>query len=127
MYSTTVPYTEIKPVRPCLTSFAVQIVERRLVQEAVNAVKPPSGLHAVASRKSAFKKAEWVDVGATTVPKVSGVLRTLQPLTWYYLMQIATWKPQVRGGIVQVWKRRPVEVVSTIMATFPEPSHAVSF
>jgi len=36
MYSTTVPYTEIKPVRPCLTSFAVQIVERRLVQEAVN-------------------------------------------------------------------------------------------
>ena len=127
MYLTTVPYTEIKPVRPCLTSFAVQIVERRLVQEAINAVKPSSGLHAVASRKSALKKAEWVDVGATTAPEVSGVLRTLQPLTWYYLTQIATRKPRVRGGIVQVRKRRPVEAVSTIMATFLEPSHAMSF
>jgi hypothetical protein len=127
MYSTTVPYTEIKPVRPCLTSFTVQIVERRLVQEAINAVKPSSGLHAVASRKSALKKAEWVDVGATTAPEVSGVLRNLQPLTWYYLTQIATRKPRVRGGIVQVRKRRPVEVVSTIMAMFLEPSHAMSF
>jgi hypothetical protein len=127
MYSTTVPYTEIKPVRPCLTSFAVQIVERQLVQEAINAVKPSSGLHAVASHKSALKKAEWVDVGATTAPEVSGVLRNLQPLTWYYLTQIATWKPQVRGGIVQVRKQRPVEAVSTIMAMFLKPSHAVSF
>ena len=113
MYSTTVPYTEIKPVRPCLTSFAVQIVERRLVQEAGNAVKPLSGLHAVASRKSALKTAQWVDIGATTVPEVGDVLKALQPLTWHYLTKIAARKPRVRRGVVQLRKRRPVEAVST--------------
>ena len=74
------------------------------MQEAINAVKPSSGLHAVALCKSALKKAEWVDVGATTAPEVSGVLRNLQPLTWYYLTQITTQKPRVREGIVWVQK-----------------------
>ena len=51
MYSTTVQYMDIKPIWPCLTSFAVQIVDWRLVQEAINAIKPLSGLHAVVSHK----------------------------------------------------------------------------
>jgi hypothetical protein len=89
MYSTSVPYTEIKPIRPCLISFAVQIVEQRLVQEAVNAIKTSCSLHAVTSHKSILKKAEWVDVRATTIPKVHGVLKNIQPLTWYYLTKIA--------------------------------------
>jgi hypothetical protein len=40
MFSVTTPYTKISSVRSCLTSFAVQVVEQRLVQEATNAVKP---------------------------------------------------------------------------------------
>ena len=72
MYSVTTPYTNIKPVRGCLTSFAVQIVERRLIREATNATRPSSGLHAVVSCKLCLKRAEWVDVGATTVPEVAG-------------------------------------------------------
>jgi hypothetical protein len=83
------------------------------VQEAVNAVKPSSGLHAVRSCKSVLKKAEWVDVGATTIPEVRGVLKNIQPLMWYYLTKIATRKPRVRGGVVQVRKQRPVDAVST--------------
>ena len=31
MYSVTIPYKNIKPVRACLTSFAVQTVEEQLV------------------------------------------------------------------------------------------------
>jgi hypothetical protein len=75
MFSTTMPYTEISSVRSCLTSFAVQIVERRLMQEATNAVKPSSSLHTVVSRKTTQRKAEWVDIGTTTVPEVAGILK----------------------------------------------------
>jgi len=89
MYSTTTPYTDIKPVRACLTSFAVQIVERRLIQEATNATHPSSGLHAVISRKTSLKKAEWVDIGATTVLEVAGILKKYQPITWHYFIKIA--------------------------------------
>jgi hypothetical protein len=51
MYSTTTPYTEIKPVRAALTSFAVQIVERKLISEVKKAVDVKSGLHATAKKK----------------------------------------------------------------------------
>ena len=54
VYSVTIPYKNIKPVRACLTSFAVQTIEERLVREATNAVKPSSGLHAVVSHKSSM-------------------------------------------------------------------------
>ena len=33
-----------KPVRPALTSFAVQLVKKQLVKEAESALKPPSDL-----------------------------------------------------------------------------------
>ena len=34
------------------------------MKEAINAVKPSSGLDAVSSCKSVLKMAEWVDIGA---------------------------------------------------------------
>jgi len=88
MYSVTTPYMDIKPVRGCLTSFAVQIVERHLIWEATNATRPSSGLHAIVSHKSSMKRAEWVDVGAMTVPEVAGILKKHQPLTWHYFTKI---------------------------------------
>jgi hypothetical protein len=112
MYSVTTPYMHIKPVRACLTSFAVQIVERRLIQEATNATRPSSGLHAIVSRRTSLKKAEWVDIGATTVPEVTGILKRHQPITWHYFTKIAARKPRVRRGVVSVRKHRPTDVVS---------------
>jgi hypothetical protein len=35
MFSTTMPYTEISSIRLCLTSFAVQVVERRLEHQSL--------------------------------------------------------------------------------------------
>ena len=46
MYSTDTPYLEIQSIRAALTSFAVQIVEKKVVKEAQVAVHPTSGLHA---------------------------------------------------------------------------------
>ena len=74
------------------------------MQEAENAVKPSSGLHAVAPHKTAQRKAEWVDIGTTTVPNVVEILKKHQPLTWHYLTKIAAQKPHVRKGNVLVQK-----------------------
>ena len=51
MYSTSVPYVEIKPVRPALTSFAAQTVKTKMIHEAENAIKLSSGLHVAVTRK----------------------------------------------------------------------------
>ena len=95
-----------------------QIIKRRLVKEAVQAAHSSSGLHAVVSRKSSLHKAEWVDIGATTVPDVAGILQLQQPLTWEYLTSIAARKPRVRKGVVCVRKNRPVELVSIFISSF---------
>ena len=55
MFNTSVPYSEIKAVRPALTSFAAQSVKKKLVREAEDAVRPGSGLHTT--------KSVWSDIG----------------------------------------------------------------
>ena len=102
MFSTTTPYTEIRGVRECLTSFAVQIVERRLVREATNAVAFSSGLHAAVSCKTMQRKVEWVGIGATMVADVAQTLKKCQPLTWHYFTQIAACKPCVHNRVVLI-------------------------
>ncbi|KAM6491593.1 hypothetical protein JOM56_012985 [Amanita muscaria] len=102
MYSTKIPYTEIQSIRPALTSFAVQIVEKRLISEAQHAV-------------------EWADIGSATVPRVAELLQKHQPLTWHFLTSIALpedWrktKAQSKPECPQrtVHTRRPVETVCT--------------
>ncbi|KAF8872739.1 hypothetical protein BD779DRAFT_1708992 [Infundibulicybe gibba] len=112
MYSTKTPYTEIKPVRAALTSFAVQIVESKLVKEARQAVKPSSGLHATSRRKGA-RRVEWLDVGATTVSRVAGLIQLHQPLTWHYMMCISEPESRPSQGEVAVHRRRPPATVCT--------------
>jgi len=73
---------------------------------------PSSGLHAVISHRTSLKKAEWVDIRATTVPEVAGILKRHQPITWHYFTKIAAQKPCIQWGIVSVRKHRPTDVVS---------------
>lgn len=113
LYSTTVPFTEIAPVRGALTSFASQLVAKELVREAQSAVKGSSGLHASVNSKVDVKKIHWADIGAATIPHVAGILRKHQPLTWHLVSNIAMRKPRVREGVlVPVRKIRPAEGVS---------------
>ena len=51
MFATSPVYTEIKPVHARLTAFAAQIVEKDLVREAREIVKPTSGLHAASEKR----------------------------------------------------------------------------
>jgi hypothetical protein len=52
MYSVTIPYTDIRDTRSALSSFAAQIIEMRLVNEAQAAVHETSGLHASVTSKT---------------------------------------------------------------------------
>ncbi|KAF8810223.1 hypothetical protein BYT27DRAFT_7186656 [Phlegmacium glaucopus] len=77
LFSTSPVYSEIKPARAGLTAFAAQIVERELVREAREVVKPTSGLHAT-SKKRGSHQLEWVDIGASTVSQVAEIYKDVQ-------------------------------------------------
>ncbi|KAH7920579.1 hypothetical protein BV22DRAFT_996910, partial [Leucogyrophana mollusca] len=87
MYSTTVPYTDIKPVRPALSSFAAQTMKKKLLQEAESAVRPK-------------------------INAVAGVIQKHQPLTWDYVVAICSRKPRTQNGVLPVRKYRPVDGVA---------------
>ena len=113
MYLVTTPYMHIKPVQACLTSFAVQIMKWHLIQEATNATQPSSGLHAIVSHRTSMKKAEWVNIGATTVPEVVGILKRHQPSHGIILPKL--WLKNLVclcRGVVSIRKHRPIDVVS---------------
>ncbi|KIM36098.1 hypothetical protein M413DRAFT_428012 [Hebeloma cylindrosporum] len=112
------PYTEIRPVRPALTSFAAQIVEQKLVQEIEKAVHPSSGLHVSISTKKKDPKAEarrvkWTDIGNTTMERTQKVIQSCQPLTWKLIMKLASRPPRVRNNEVALRQKRPPEFITT--------------
>jgi hypothetical protein len=115
MLSPSIPFTDIRPARPAITSFAVQVVEKRLLYERQQASKPSSGLHAVTNAQSGDKAVIWDAIGSGTVAEITASLQTSQPLTFHYLSQLATPKPRKRNGVVVQRKTRPPEIVRTLM------------
>jgi hypothetical protein len=117
MYSTSVPYLEIKPIRPALTAFAAQMVKAKMIHEAESAIKLFSGLHVPVTHKqqttSSGLKLEWPDIGAATFDKVQGIIRDKQPLTWSLIMEIASRPPRVRNDIKIISQKRPPQIIST--------------
>ena len=93
MYSTTVPYLTIKPIRPALTLFAAQLVESKLVKEAEAAISSSSGLHVSISAKNSVRKVEWTDIGTTTMEETQKILKVHQPLTWSLILRLASRPP----------------------------------
>ena len=46
MYSPSTPFIDICPAWPAITSFAVQLVQKKLTQEHMVTVRPSNGLYA---------------------------------------------------------------------------------
>lgn len=111
MYSTTLNFVEIGPVRAALTSFAAQTVRDEMVREVEDVVKPTSGLHVSIKTKALTKQVEWQDIGAATVSNVAEIIRKHQPLTWCVVMAIAGRKSHVRKGIQTECQMCLLEVV----------------
>ena len=97
MYSTSVPYLEIRPVRPALTAFAAQTVKAKIIHEAESVVKLSSGLHVAVTckqqKKSLEMRLDWPDIGAATFDKVQGIIQEKQPLTWSLIMEVTSQPP----------------------------------
>ncbi|KAF5335156.1 hypothetical protein D9611_010860 [Ephemerocybe angulata] len=104
MYSFSTPYKAIRPLRPAITSLAVQMTEVKLASEAKKAVKPDAGLHATLRVKGAHK-ADLLDIGSSTFAEIGALQLQVQPVASRLLSTIA-------GGTTDiVRKRRPVETV----------------
>lgn len=116
LYSTTTPYVDIRPVRAALTSFAVQIIAKKLSREAESAVKSANGLHVSISSKTPTNQLAWGDIGPNTVPRVTDIIRTHQPVAWHLANTVAARKVRFReGGYLPTRKTRPAEVVSVLV------------
>jgi hypothetical protein len=116
MYSTSAPYTKIKPVRAALTSFAAQLVEKKLVKEAETAIKSTNGLHiSLSTKKNTTQNlVDWPDVGNATIEKTSKIIQEHQPLTWSLIMKIASRPPRKQDNEKLIRQKRPPETVSMI-------------
>ena len=118
MFATSPVYTEIKPARAGLSAFAAQIVEKELVREAREVVKPTSGLHAT-SKKTGSQRIKWVDIGASTVSRVAEIYQDIQSLTWHLMNKIAGKGDDFEegagaGAVRAVKQRRPTDMVSLL-------------
>ncbi|KAJ7769072.1 hypothetical protein DFH07DRAFT_938258 [Mycena maculata] len=113
MFSTTVPYTDIGPVRAALTTFSTAIIAKKVAQEAENAVKLTSGLHVSVGRRNPESRIHWTQFGANTIPRVESIIEKEQRVSVHLFEKIAMRKPRTRNGEVLGRKTRPVKGVIT--------------
>ncbi|KAJ6448308.1 hypothetical protein C8R45DRAFT_1224727 [Mycena sanguinolenta] len=112
MYSTDTPYTEIRPVRAALTSFALQTVGNLLARGAEKAVQASSGLHVSLTSQDPIKKSGWLRIGQNTIAFVGDVLEQHLRPAFYLLDRIAMRKPRNRDGVVVASRQyRPAQGV----------------
>ncbi|KAG2116380.1 hypothetical protein DEU56DRAFT_919219 [Suillus clintonianus] len=113
MFVTTPPYTDLKGVRPALSSFAAQTVKQKLVADIKHAVRPGNGLHVSFAPSESRQSSDWDDVGSMTVTKIEETLRKEQPLAMALLEAIATGPQRKRRGKDTQRRIRPVRLVCT--------------
>ena len=85
-YSTDIDYHKIKYARPAFTSFAVQIVQDELINEAKKVAKPDGGLHTFTSSKG---KVSRYDLGEQTFPEAMEIFKQKMPITRQYLLNLS--------------------------------------
>ncbi|KAJ7719580.1 hypothetical protein B0H16DRAFT_1795129, partial [Mycena metata] len=102
MYSTSIPYTTIKPVRAALTSFATQIIGKKVACEAESAVHISSGLHVSIGPNSKHPETQLQrhHIGAETIPLVRSAIQKHQPVTVFLCNNIAMRRPRTRAGVI---------------------------
>ncbi|KAJ8094953.1 hypothetical protein PM082_010169 [Marasmius tenuissimus] len=124
------PYQEIKPVRPAITSFSAQMVQRELISQARVAVQPSLGLHVhIPTKRRPTKQhvavIDWKNLTSQTHQAVTNIHKRCQNLLWGLLTKVATPEQGKRGDKARAY--RPVEaVVSTAISklTFSRSPHA---
>ncbi|TFY79571.1 hypothetical protein EWM64_g4441 [Hericium alpestre] len=111
MYSTDMPAKDIKGARATISSFAAQLVEKQLVREMENVIKPSSGLHVITQSKTGKHALDWERLGPELFDNVATILQEHQPLAWHLLIQMASRRPRVHEGEVLIREQHPVEPI----------------
>jgi hypothetical protein len=111
MFSTTVPCTDIWPVRAALTAFSTQIIGKKVVAEAENAVSLRSGLHVLIGKRHPEMRLRREDIGEAALPRVKSIIEREQAVTLYLFNNIAMRKPRKRNGVMLERKQRPADMV----------------
>jgi hypothetical protein len=108
-----IPYTDIRPVRPALTSFGLQVVAKKLKRDLSDAIKPSSGLQAhIPTKRRPVKPGvpilAWKSLGASTQTTLLDIHSTNQRILLELLVHIVT--PGDSTG--EDRKNRPILLVS---------------
>ncbi|KAK7022837.1 hypothetical protein VNI00_016918 [Paramarasmius palmivorus] len=120
MFSLEQSYKLIRPVRPALTAFCAQMVQRELNLRARVAVQPSSGLHVhIPSKRRPVKQhvavIDWKNLNAQTHQQVMETHMQFQKLLWGLLTTVAT--PDKNQSTEQDRIYRPVHgVISTVIS-----------
>jgi hypothetical protein len=102
MYSLSAPYTEIKPVRAALSSFAVQKCANKLTAEASKSDQPTTAFSVHASSKeNSQHKLEWQEIGISTVETVQALLRVHMPLAFGFMLKGRKCKLSRPGSVLE--------------------------
>ncbi|KAJ3005457.1 hypothetical protein NUW54_g4331 [Trametes sanguinea] len=114
MYSLDIPWEELRHARVALTSMSAQLCRKKMLREQRSAVRGVRGLHGSAPGLRGHRQLCWADIGQNTVMDVQDILKADQPLTWQFLMALASPAPrQDDTGAVVVRKSRPPSLVAT--------------
>jgi hypothetical protein len=108
MFSIEVDFRKVKPARPGITSFAVQMVFEKLERDIREGVKKANGLHTFTTGACKMINDNF---GAQTFLDATTALKEHQSLAWNLLVKLATPHPQVKGSEIATRQYRPPEMV----------------
>jgi hypothetical protein len=108
MFSTTVPYTDIRPVRAALTAFSTQIIGNKVVAEPENAANLRSALYVPICKRHPEMRLRRGNIGEA---RVNSIIEREQAVTLYLFNNIAMRKPRRRNGVILERKKCPPDMV----------------
>ena len=88
MYLVMVPYLKIRPARAAISSFATQIVEMGLIEEAQAGIEEDNRMHASIKTNNDSGRVEWASIGASLIPTVQLNLSQYMPLAFHDMIQL---------------------------------------
>lgn len=107
LYSTVTEYCKLKSAHAAITALAVDLAYKKFDKELRQVIKKTSGLHTFTTNGSPVP---LDDYGSKTFLSAVDTFKKIQPLTWSFVVQLAT--PTPRRKAAQLKRaERPLELV----------------
>jgi hypothetical protein len=76
-----------------MSSFAAQIMETWLIEEAQAGIEEDNRMHASIKTDNDSGRVEWASIGTSLIPTVQSNLSQHMPLAFHYMLQITSPRP----------------------------------